>query len=459
MPSGPIDQPDSTGAPTAGPWLFEVAAALTEGRTGDAADIAASIAAGGDPRGLTAQAIATTAGADPSPSELAHAVDLFERAAAQDEPVALLRLGQALHDGRGTSVDLERAVSCFERAGSLGSSEAARRAAALHSSGELGDADGERAEDCWRRAIAIDDHPGAMLDLAGAMVARNAFVDAVALAIRAAHVTRRRLEEPVTDRRWTTSMGAGSAASREQLAHWLEAAMDLVNQHRTELYDAALDGDAAACFEWGRVTSLGFGDVPDPDEGRTWLEQAASQGDAHALHALAQSDRRAGDMDGFETRLRAAADLGHPSALHDLGYALYSGTFGGGADVDGAIAAYRQAAGPDHPSTATDLSFVLEEVPGPEAAEESVRWLQVAADAGDVAALRRFGERARDGDGVARDLGAATQWFLAAYYRGWDDAIDAVSGFAAEVDPRVIAAADRRADGTGFAASAIIAAR
>ena len=232
--------------------------------------------------------------------------------------------------------------------------------------------------------------------------------------------------------------------------------MDLVNQHRVEVYDAAEEDDPAACFEWGRITSLGFGDVPDPDEGRTWLERSAASGHAAALHALAQSDRRAGDTERFEARLRAAAELGHPSAVHDLGYALYTGAFGGEPDIEGAAAAYRAIAGPEHPSTATDLSFVLEEVPGDDAASESVRWLEVAAGADDVAAVRRLGERLRDGDGVDRDLAAAARWFLGAYYLGWDEAVEIVQDFLADVEPGDVAEADRLADGTGDAASRLL---
>jgi hypothetical protein len=259
---------------------------------------------------------------------------------------------------------------------------------------------------------------------------------------------RQLLFEPSSDRRWQPG---DEASTRERSAHGLGASMDLVNLHRVEVYDAA-----EACWHWIRIVRLGFGDEPDAEQARLWLERAASLGQADALQALARSDRADDNMDSFETHLRAAAAEGHPSALHDLGYALYSGVLAGGEDVDGAIEAYRAAAGPDHPSTATDLSFVLEDVPGQDAATESIRWLNVAATAGDVAALRRLGERCRDGEGVERDVAAATRWFLTAYYLGWDEAIDTITPLVHKLEPAEIAAADRVANGSGYAASVLI---
>ncbi len=440
---------DVSGVP--GPWLFEGAAAEGEGRRSDAAGIYESVGKHGDPRGNTA--LGVLVGRPPDQDEAA-AVAAFELGVAGGDIDALVLLGDACLAGRGTAVDARRALELFERASELGSAPGARRAGDLWWTEALGERNVARADEFWKRSVALGREPAALLSLAESAVAGSRFVEGVGWAIRAAYLTREMLFEPSGDRRWKADHD--EPAARERLAAQLEAAMDLVNHHRVEVYEAAKEGDPEACWHWGRVTSLGFGDLPDPTEGRTWLVQAAANGHAASLHALAQSARRDGDLALFETNLRAAAQQGYPPAMHDLGFALYSGTLADGEDRDGAIEAYRSIAGIDHPATATDLSFVLEDVEGAAAEEEALRWLRVAADAGEVAALRRLGERLRDGEGVEADaVGAACQ-FLAAYYLGWDEGIETVAGFVDALGTDDIIEADRRADGSGFAASVLL---
>jgi TPR repeat protein len=433
-----------------GPWLFEAAVAADQGRRNEAIELYQAIAAQGDARGDTALGDLLST---PPDQDAERSADAFQRAAERGDPSGAVRLGRAYLDGAGRAVDRAEALRWFERGAELGSSEGARRAGAVLWSSDQGERNPERAEAMWRRATELGDEPEALLGLAEAAFDRGAHIDGVGWAIRAAYLTRRLLYEPSRDRRWSRR---NSTIANAELAHQLEEAMDLVNVHRVELYDAALTDDAEACWYWGRITSLGFGDLPDPVEGRSWIQRAAEHGNADALHALAQSDRSDGNIEQFEAHLRAAAAQGHATSLHDLGYALYSGVFPSGTDVEGALDAYRAAAGPDHASTATDLSFVLEDVEGPDAADESLRWLRLAVAADDVAALRRLGERCRDGDGVDRDPSAAAHWFLKAYYLGWDEAIDVIVPFVDELDAADLAAADQAADGSGYAASVLI---
>jgi TPR repeat protein len=449
--SGPNDIHVTSAGPTTGPWLFGGALAEGDGRQAEAAEIYRSVAGNGDPRGDTALGVLLDRSPESNPVD---ALAALSRGADGGDVAAFAYLGDVVWAGRGVAAEPARALDLFERGAQLGDARAARRAGDLLASGHLATTEPARAEAGWRRAVELGQDPAAMLALAESAIAREAFLDGISWAIQVAHRTRALLFETSGDRRWTPDHD--EAGNRRRLARQLETAIDLVNHHRVELYAATNAGDAEACWLRGRIVALGFGEDPDPAEGRAWMEQAAASGHPEALHSSAQSARRDGDLVAFEVKLRAAADLGFPAAVHDLGFALYSGAFGGEEDHDGAIEMYRSIAGPDRPSTATDLSFVLEDVAGAAAAAESLHWLRVAADAGEVPALRRLGERLRDGDAVDADPVAAARAYLTAFYLGWEDGVAAVAAFVDELAPLDVIAADRAADGSGLAASLLL---
>jgi TPR repeat protein len=430
--------------------LFEAAEAEAEGRDDDAIALFEAIGASGDGRAWAE--LGRLAGDDHE-----RAFDYFRLGAESGEAGAALMMGEAYRLGRGCSQDSREALRWYQRSAELGGALGATRAANLYSDGSLGESDEASAERWWRRAVALASEPEAMLGLANLERERDDPVAAVGWAIRAAYATRKLIRESRKDQHPVNSDLAGPDMSIAP--HQLEAAIDLVNRYRLEIYEACEADDAEACWHRARITNLGFGELPDPEEGERWLVAAADLGQADALHALAHEHRRAGEIEQFEARLRAAAAQGHATALHDLGFALYSGAFGGEPDLDGAIDTYRKIAGSDEPATATDLSFALEEVAGEEAQRESVRWLIVAADCHNDAAMQRLGERYRDGEGVARDLVAAARWFLAAAYGGWEEGVAVVGEFAGELSPAQIASADRLARGSGAAASALIESR
>lgn len=436
---------------TVGPFLYEADNAARSGHRSAAQALYQEIADAGDDRAWAP--LGDLLAADPG-SDVVTAVECYRRGAEADDAIAALRLGEAYERGTGVAADPAQALDWYDRSADLGLARGATAAGRLLADGAFGTPEDAAAEARWERAVALGDEPDALLGLSRLALQREDQVAAVGWAIRASYVTRRLLYEPEPAPYSPVDLVSGT----EALAHDLEAALDLVNRNRMEVYDAARDGDPAACWHWGRIEALGFGESPDPEEGQQWIERAADAGHAEAMHALAQEDRKTGNLDSFEGRLRAAAAQGHPAALRDLGYALYSGAFGGETDLTGARVAYRAAAEAGREGSATDLSFILEDLDEQGAAAESVRWLRLAADAGHVPAIRRLAERLRAGDGLEHDDADALRWFLAAYYRGWSDGLDEVRSLAAGLAPTEVMAADRAAGGSGLAAAILLGA-
>lgn len=433
-----------------GPSLFEADQALDRGQVPEAIELYRAIAESGDVRAWAplGDVYASEPGAD-----LTAAAECYRLGADAGDAVAAFRLGATLEQGLGVAASASEALFWYDRAAGLGLAQSATAGGRLAAGNRPELDDDDAAGNRWERAVELGDEPEALLGLAELARRRSDPVAAIDWAIKAAYVARRLIYEPEI----TPYSPVDLTLPTEYLAHQLEAAIDLVNEERESVAAAARNGDPAASWHWGRILQLGFGETPEPDEAHRWIERAAEGGQADALYTLAIEARNAGDLDRFERQLRAAADQGHGAALHDLGYALYAGAFGGEPDPVAACDAYRAAARTDRAISATDLSFTLEDLDVEGAVEESVRWLRIAAEGGHVPAIRRLGERVRDGEGVDRDPAEAVRWFLTAYYRGWEDGLVDLDPLVAELTADEVVTADRRAGGSGLAAAILLA--
>ncbi|MDG1411984.1 MAG: hypothetical protein P8Q52_14690 [Acidimicrobiales bacterium] len=438
-----------------GPFLFQAEDAAERGDLQAARELYEAIAVVGDARAwskLGDLATAETLNQDSKESAdgcRSEAIAFYRQGAEAGDRTAALRLADALH-----ALGDDNALDWYCQAASLGLAEGALKAGRFLWEADHEHKDIEAVEQQWQRALAMGERLNALTALAELEIFRNDPVTAVGYAIRASLVARHQLLGSEHGEIGYEDLDAGSMT--DDVARQFESALDLINNHRMETLAGAEAGDADACWNWGRIENLGFGQLPDPDEGQAWIERAAAAGQPEALLALSRRDRKIGNLAGFERQLRVAAAAGLPAASHDLGYALYSGAFDGTPDINAALEAYRSIAGPDHPTTATDLSFVLEDQPGPEAAAESVRWLLVAGEAGDVAAMRRLGERYLAGEGFDADVRKALAWFMSAHYAGWDDGLTTLQPIAKKVHASDIIAADRDADGSGQAAALLL---
>ncbi|KFC51266.1 hypothetical protein DK37_19800 [Halomonas sp. SUBG004] len=193
----------------------------------------------------------------------------------------------------------------------------------------------------------------------------------------------------------------------------------------------ALDNEAQAAKDEG-MRLYGIRKV---DSAISYLEQAASAGDAEAMYYLGEANRRL-VMGGMN---QAALDWYYQAAQHDEPYAMLR-LFDGGACELGDVCPEK---GDDWPQAALELTLPKAEAGDPEAMfvlydiyfyveepdeEKAMDWLLRAAEAGHVESMNLLGEIARNDEESYADeterLEAAEPWFRQAAEAGYAPAMN-----------------------------------
>ena len=193
----------------------------------------------------------------------------------------------------------------------------------------------------------------------------------------------------------------------------------------------ALDDEVQAAKDEG----LRLYGIRKVDSAISYLEQAASAGDAEAMYYLGEANRRL-VMGGMS---QAALDWYYQAAQHGEPYAMLR-LFDGGACELGDVCPEN---GDDWPQAALEITLPKAEAGDPEAMaalydiyfyveepdkEKAMDWLRRAAEAGHVESINWLGELARnDEENYANDterLEAAEQWFRQAAEAGYAPAMN-----------------------------------
>ncbi len=194
------------------------------------------------------------------------AVEWFRRAAAQQYEHALLRLGFAHLEGRGASRRKDLAVSYFRKAAELGNSDGADKFAQCLAAGE-GIPQDDVAAVAWFRHAEKSGH-----------LAASARLGTMYLEGRGG-LPR---DEGEAFRRFDAAAKQGNAVAEAKLGdcYWKGIGCKADRQKARELFHSAtVHGYPKAALEFTRDRPLSLADIL---AARTWLYEAAQQGDLYA---------------------------------------------------------------------------------------------------------------------------------------------------------------------------------
>lgn len=157
--------------------------------------------------------------------------------------------------------------------------------------------------------------------------------------------------------------GRGNLLAQRALAEVLLRRHDLAAEGVQFAEMAALRGDAAACFLLGRAYFEGGATtnrIPDMGRARHWLELAAEQKHAAAMHLLGLMAKNGygGQADNLLAArwFARAVQLGHADAMFLLGNAYQAGE-GVKQDTQQALRLYQAAAKQEHAAAAQTLAL------------------------------------------------------------------------------------------------------
>ncbi len=315
--------------------------------------------------------------------ETGEVVRALESAANQDQADAQLLLGLRYVAGDGVPQDLARALQWLERsavqldAGRLLLDELrSRRKAGRSVVPEAMLADWQAAmhpQGALLSAMASYFGIGRPLDEPSALAAFEQLAKR-GHAAAAYHYAIMRLyglggaDDAAEAKRWClTSAKAGFAPAQAQMANF-EAFDKKASQ--AWLRKAASQGYVPAQAQLGSTL---VHEARSQTEGKDWLLKAAKRGHARAAHAFASYVRSQDDREGLKW-LRFAAERGLAEAQAELGNHY---------ETEGA----------------------------PENAQ-AILWWQKAAEQGDLNAMQSLGKAYSEGRLIAKDLAAATRWYL-----------------------------------------------
>jgi len=203
---------------------------------------------------------------------------------------------------------------------------------------------------------------------------------------------------------YLTGNAAGTARNPERAAALLLA--------------AANQGHGEAQYYLGLLYQKGSGVVKDPKQAFTLFKRAAENGDQAAQYELskAYANGRGTDADDVKALhwLRAAANSGHGDAQFFLANALNSGQ-GAPLERDEALGWYRRSAENGMPIAQRILGskyLTGDDTTAPDP-NEALRWLTLAADAGDPGAMHNLAVAYGGAHNIARDDAKALKWYAA----------------------------------------------
>jgi TPR repeat protein len=386
------------------------------------------------------------------PRDIGRALFWYKRAAAQNEPDAMVALGDLYDAGVCVDRDAVYAREMYRRAADLGFAPAMMRVAAPLETPERSEALQwyRRAADAgygpamtrlgdllndpaWFRKAVAAGHPPAFSKLAASgpleqaveLWSRGAELgDAASMTALGIHFEKSEPGRAMDFFRQGARAGDGHAM--ERFAYHSER----TGQHGDAVewwVKAAEAGNSAALTRVARLHEEGSALARDPDKALRLYKQAADAGHIPAMTRLAILTKN-------DAMLRSAADLGDADAMFALGN-LEGAAAGGHTEALARLGRTEEAARLGHPASLRKLGRVREAalVGDPEAMRlyghtisdpaQGIAWIRRSAEAGDVVAMRELGVAYASGAGLPVDEAQSQRWLRAAADKGDAEAL------------------------------------
>lgn len=213
---------------------------------------------------------------------------------------------------------------------------------------------------------------------------------------------------------------------------------------------AAESGDASAQFKYGVMLLEGKHVEPDRGKAEEYMKKAADAGNAfaqfnHAQILVAQKSGDAGILEALPY-FEKASEQGVPDAQYALAQ-IYSNT-GGVADDKRAQARelMEKAARGGFDTAQLDYAiWLIDGIGGPKDYENGFRWMQVAANRGNVVAQNRMAVLHINAIGTLGDPVEAGKWYILSRRAGFNDRSldDFYQGLTEEQQKQAIEAANK----------------
>lgn len=212
---------------------------------------------------------------------------------------------------------------------------------------------------------------------------------------------------------------------------------------------AAENGDAAAQFKYGIMLLEGKYVKPDRAKAEELMQKAANAGNAFAQFNYAQMlvANKPGDSGILEALpyFEQSAEQGVPDAQYALAQ-IYSNTTGIPDEKRArARALMEKAARAGYDTAQLDYAlWLIDGIGGPKDYEKGFRWMQVAANRGNVVAQNRMALLHINAIGTLGDPVEAAKWYILSRRAGYDDRAldDFYQGLTEEEQKKAIEAAN-----------------
>ena len=345
---------------------------------------------------------------------------LLEEAAQEGEPGAQLELGRLLIGKRGQGAEVARGVQLLHKAAA--SENPAAMLALADVSGEQLQPTGKTALE-WRKAAADAGSTRAAITLASA-TKDNA---------EAARWLSRAETLPVCTARDMIDLSQAyhKTSEVERANRWLKRAQDEVQ---------AGAKDPAVLFLIGRAMAEGVGGPAGKQEAVEYIKLSAAAGRTEAMRYLGRGyvSGQIGEqnMNAAVEWLAKALKNGDASVAADLARIAA----GPGSEGAGALAALKESAESGFAPGMREFGRTLQLGFGvPAQPEAGAAWLRKAADAGDTGAMKELSRAYASGYGVELSANASTEWLRRAAEAGDAEAMYNLSlamtlGFGTEVN-------------------------
>ncbi|MEP3436737.1 MAG: tetratricopeptide repeat protein [Hoeflea sp.] len=230
--------------------------------------------------------------------------------------------------------------------------------------------------------------------------------------------------------------GLGVARSMDDAAFWYG--------------QAAEGGDASAQFKYGVMLLEGRYVEADKARAEELMKKAADAGNAFAQfnHAQVLVSQKPGDAGILEALpyFEKAADQGVPDAQYALAQ-IYSNTVGVPEEKRARAREFMEKAARAGFDTAQlDYAiWLIDGIGGPKDYENGFRWMQIAANRGNVVAQNRMAVLHINAIGTSGDPVEAAKWYILSRRAGYDDRSldDFYQGLTEEEQKQAIDAANR----------------
>lgn len=230
--------------------------------------------------------------------------------------------------------------------------------------------------------------------------------------------------------------GLGVSRSMDDAAFWYQ--------------QAAEGGDASAQFKYGVMLIEGEYVAPDRQKAEALMKKAADAGNAfaqfnHAQILVAAKPGNAGVMEALPY-FESAAEQGVPDAQYALAQ-IYANTPGVAEEKRAqARGLMEKAARAGYDTAQLDYAiWLIDGIGGDKDYEAGFRWMQVAANRGNVVAQNRMAVLHINAIGTRGDPVEAAKWYILSRRAGYDDRAldDFYQGLTEEEQKRAIEAANQ----------------